>query len=490
MVAGLDLYAVLGVPRDATPDEIRNAYFEAARRYHPDANPDPIARELFLSIQSAYEVLSNPDKRQTYESTLPEPPLPPQVAIDVKYSRTVLPMMAEPQLAYALVEMTCTGEQDASQYPPLHICLVLDRSTSMAGERMDMVKSNVTQFLRQLRAQDMVSVVTFSDRAEVVIPLSRPKDLGKIESKISMIVPGGGTEIFQGMEAGIGQLQGLRGLRAVRQLILLTDGHTYGDEQACLALAERAVNEGITISALGIGNEWNDKFLDRMTGLSGGSAFFIKSSRDLTKYLEQKMAASTAIYGHGVTFEYSGHPSCQLRYAFRLSPEVGPLEKTSPIIVGDLVFGTKLSFLLEFYISNLPNDINEINLADGKLKMEITSQRESKSRIFLKLSRRLVEDPDVELPPSAVMDALSHLSLYRLQDRARQEVETGNIAQASRRLQYLATHLLSIGDRELAHTVLVEAENIQQSHHFSVDGDKRIKYGTRSLLLPSGMEQV
>ena len=87
------------------------------------------------------------------------------------------------------------------------------------------------------------------------------------------------------------------------------------------------------------------------------------------------------------------------------------------------------------------------------------------------------------------MDALSHLSLYRLQERARKEVETGQISQASRHLQYLATHLLSIGDRELAHTVLVEADHLQQSRHFSKDGDKRIKYGTRALLLPSGLEQ-
>ena len=56
-------------------------------------------------------------------------------------------------------------------------------------------------------------------------------------------------------------------------------------------------------------------------------------------------------------------------------------------------------------------------------------------------------------------------------------------------LQYLATHLLAEGDRELAHTVLVEAEHIQQSHRFSQEGDKRIKYGTRALLLLPGPEQ-
>jgi len=83
---------------------------------------------------------------------------------------------------------------------------------------------------------------------------------------------------------------------------------------------------------------------------------------------------------------------------------------------------------------------------------------------------------------------MSRLTLYRLQERARQEVEAGSVQKATKHLQYLATHLLAQGDRELAHTVLVEAEHIQQSRRFSKDGDKRIKYGTRGLLLPSGLE--
>jgi Ca-activated chloride channel family protein len=58
-----------------------------------------------------------------------------------------------------------------------------------------------------------------------------------------------------------------------------------------------------------------------------------------------------------------------------------------------------------------------------------------------------------ELPPRDIVDAMAKLTLYRLQERARQEVDAGNIAEATKHLQYLATHLLAKGDRELAHTV-------------------------------------
>jgi molecular chaperone DnaJ len=62
-----DLYEVLGVRRDATQEEIKRAYRRLARQYHPDANPDPQAAERFKEINAAYEVLSDPVKRQRYD---------------------------------------------------------------------------------------------------------------------------------------------------------------------------------------------------------------------------------------------------------------------------------------------------------------------------------------------------------------------------------------------------------------------------------------
>ncbi|MGN6088850.1 MAG: molecular chaperone DnaJ [Actinomycetes bacterium] len=66
-VASEDHYSVLGVSREATPEEIKRAYRKLARELHPDVNPEPAAQERFKEVQRAYEVLSDPQKREMYD---------------------------------------------------------------------------------------------------------------------------------------------------------------------------------------------------------------------------------------------------------------------------------------------------------------------------------------------------------------------------------------------------------------------------------------
>ena len=102
----VDLYAVLGIPYDATAEEIRSAYFELARKYHPDVNSDKDAERQFMEIQGAYDVLSNVQKRTAYDAKLrPELKRGPDISVNIKYSRTVIPRIVEQQLHYVLLDL-------------------------------------------------------------------------------------------------------------------------------------------------------------------------------------------------------------------------------------------------------------------------------------------------------------------------------------------------------------------------------------------------
>lgn len=483
-----DHYRALGIPYDATPEEIRAAYFDLARKLHPDVNPDKSAQTQFITIQKAYDILGNTNSRADYDSNLPAATRQvPDISVNVKFSRSVVPRLAENQLMYVLVELICTGEVEYGHLPPFHICVVIDRSTSMQGSRMDMVKAAATQLLRQFRPQDLISVVAFSDRAEVVIPPTRVSDMGRDDTRINLIRTGGGTEIYQGLQLGAEQLRSIPP-GVIRQLVLLTDGHTYGDNQNCVDLASELAKEEIVINSLGIGHEWNDELLDKVSSISGGNAMLVSTPKDLNKFFENKLNQLSSIYARGLALEFTSDPGVHLRYAFRLQPETGPVPVEGPIQLGVLPYQKSLSVLFEFLLPAFTQDTETVHLIRGQIGMEIPSWKSSRARIRLDLSRPVSSLIERETPPSQIVEAMARLTLYRMQERVQQEVAVGQIEKATRHLHYLATNLLAQGDRELAHTVLIEAEHIQQSRRFSKEGDKRIKYGTRALLLPASLE--
>ncbi|HLY26059.1 MAG TPA: hypothetical protein VKQ72_06955, partial [Aggregatilineales bacterium] len=93
-----------------------------------------------------------------------------------------------------------------------------------------------------------------------------------------------------------------------------------------------------------------------------------------------------------------------------------------------------------------------------------------------------------EQPPMAIMDALSKLSLYRLQEKATAAVSRGDVKEATHRLEVLATRLFSAGESELASAAQEEAVRVARTKVLSAEGQKALKYGTRSLV--TGLAQT
>jgi Ca-activated chloride channel homolog len=483
MTTKADYYVMLGVNRNASQEEIKHAYLQAAQRLHPDKNKAFGETEIFLEVQQAFETLSNPKRRAKYDTTLPpeeKQALP--LSFHVHYSRPNLVYLDEPQMLYVLLEVK-PETQKTMPAPPLNVCLVLDRSTSMRGDKVDMLRAAAIQVMRGMHQQDILSVVTFSDRAEVLIPASYVAGNNKLEAQIRSLQPSGATEIFQGLKEGFDQIKQNLDEKRINHIILVTDGHTYGDEQNCINLAEQAAQKGIGISAMGIGKEWNDDFLDNLTSKTGGSSKYITRPDDIQHYLNEKFDTFSRSLVDDIILDFSGSANVELAYAFRTQPETGPLPMESPIHFGSVLRDSSMHILFEYRILPVSESQNSLTLMNGNLKLAIATMPTQFQPIPIQFLREVKDQPGSAPPSGLIIQSLGKLTLYRMQEKAYTEVESGQFELAAHHLKQLATNLLAQGERSLARTALMESENIMRMQAFSEDGRKEIKYGTRSLLM-------
>lgn len=484
-----DYYAILGVSPNASQEEIKQAYLEAAQRFHPDKNKVIGETEIFLEIQQAYETLYDLDRRKKYHSDFSpseKPSLPVQHKI--YYSRPNLIRSEEAQLLYVLLEVSAHENPTELPVPPLNVCLVLDRSTSMKGEKMEMVKSAAIEVLKSLRGQDIFSLVSFSDRAEVVIPASTRFDKQQLESYVHMLQPSGATEIFQGLQAGFKEIKRNAGREHIDHIILLTDGHTYGDEAKCNRLAETAAKQRIGISAMGISEEWNDQFLDSLAKHTGGSSRYIARTKDIQNFLLEKFDKLGRTLVDDVVLIHTPNPGIDIAYAFRTRPETGPLSIGDTIHLGPVLKDTPLSVLFECKIEPSVTKHDMVQILTGSLKLTIAALPTPKQPIEIEFSREVKVQSEIIPPPATIHQALSKLTLYRMQEKAHKELDQGQYELAAKTMQRLATNLLALGEKDLAQTVMIEAKNIENTQAITDMGSKKIKYGTRALVGPEKQE--
>ncbi|UYN90316.1 MAG: VWA domain-containing protein [Anaerolineales bacterium] len=477
-------YARLGIPRDASQDEVQRAYRRAARQFHPDTNKHTGANELFLLVQEAFDTLQDPQLRREYDASLPEDiEAPPALMVNALYSRPQITPDEPGQVIYVLLDLKpSASEEERRLKPPLNVALVLDTSTSMAGARLSQVVKAASQFVSQLSEHDILSVITFNDRAQVVVPAQPGLDIQRLISRLSTLQTSGGTEMYQGLKAGLVEVQRHLRASATNHIVLITDGRTYGDEAACLDLASQAAQQGIPISAIGIGDEWNEEFIDQLVSKSGGSSLYADKSAEIHTLLEKRLNTLSLSYANNVKLSYENGAMSKLNYVFRLSPDLGPVSLQQPIFLGNVPQNDSLSVLLEFEIDSRGAQDGYLTLAEGRLSLDVPTRPIPSNSARFQLTRQISEIIEPEAPPNTLITAIGKLSLYRMQERARHELEHGDSEAAAKRMRMLATRLLSQGQRSLARTVLLAADDLKESEALGAKEGKQIKYGTRALI--------
>lgn len=480
-----DYYNLLGLSRDANPKEIRRAYQRSALHLHPDVNKKAGETELFLKFQKAYDVLSDPEERKKYDTTLPPETPAPKLSVSTIYSSQYLSVLDEPQILYTLVEIKASLKNDFMVKSPLNISLIIDSSTSMKGERLNTVKKSIIDLIRHLEPESKLSIVTFSDRAHVILPADNYHIDRKIESKIQMIEARGGTEIFHGLEAGFNET--LKHLLSTSQnhLILLTDGHTYGDEQNCFQLAEKAANFGIGVNAIGVGSKWNDAFIDRLTALTGGSSRYVSNENDMDNSMQSILNNLRGNFSENISLDFKTDKNVKINYVYRLSPETIPLQVNPPIRLGGVPIESHLSLLFEFQISPITEVTKQLTLFKGNITLSKAPYSSLSVAPVINISRPVQAKTRSPSPPKVIADALFGLIPYQMQERAYRELSQGNTEEATRCFHNLAGQLFSRGEDKLGQMALQETVHLNQGKRVYEHSKKQIKYRTRALLLPS-----
>lgn len=410
-----------------------------------------------------------------------------KVDLRITPSRSVLPASAEPQLLYALIELA--AQSGATKMPrlPLNLCLVIDRSSSMRGERLQQVKQAAMQILDLLGDNESFALVTFNDRAEVVVPAQLARARQEIKRHISAIEAAGGTEMATGLALGVQELQRAMMPRAVHRLLLLTDGRTYGDEGRCVEIARRAQTRGIGITALGIGSEWNEDLLETIAARENSRTHYITSANEITKVFTAEVERMHNLFAQDVQVRLALPPQALVRSLDRVRPFIGPL----PVIeeadfvwtaaLGDWPENDTQALLIEMVVPPLPvgrHTLLRLTLRYRTLGSDSATQSHEQT---LPVAFRDPDEVGDSVDPT-VKHWLERLVAYRLQASAWQAAEEGKLEEATQRLQMAGTRLFEAGQVELARTVQEEATRLLRSGQASAEGRKRIKYGTRGLI--------
>ncbi len=483
-----DFYALLGIPPGAAAEDIRAAYRQAARRFHPDVNTNPGAVLQFRDITRAYEVLGDERQRAQYDRAIKAAGLPPSYFnLRIIPSKRILKLMPEPQVLYVLVEIE-PDEHFAQTYArpaPLNLALVIDRSTSMRGARLDKIKQAVHRIIDSLGPEDKLALVSFSDRADIVFESRPVSEKASLKALASTMQASGGTEIYRGMALGVEQLRRSFDRKHVNHLVLLTDGQTYGDEEKCLALASEIHHEGMSISAIGIGEEWNDVFLDELATQTGGVSQYITSPSGIERFLNKHVRSLGAAFVERLRLSVAPDTGIKIEDAFKLTPTAQPLPiNLESMPLGNLEGNKSINVILQLQIPGLDEPgfrtILRIDATGDILREQVDG-----FKVVSDFAIEVVDQAQTENPPTAILEALGKLTLYRMQAKAQEALARGNYREATRRLENLATRLLENGEEALAHAALAEARRVARTTMLSEEGQKHLKYGTRALL-PGG----
>lgn len=178
----------------------------------------------------------------------------------------------------------------------INLCVVIDRSGSMSGEKLEQAKRSCVEIWESLTPQDTLTVLAFDTDVVNVANPQTPR--AEVRNRIEALQPGGMTDLSKGWYLALLELQSYGNDRQVNRVILLSDGKANVGEQKSATLGAesmRARDElGISTSAIGIGDDFQEDILSALTRDSGGRFWYIGNNR-ITDIIHEEFSGALSV---------------------------------------------------------------------------------------------------------------------------------------------------------------------------------------------------
>ena len=401
-------------------------------------------------------------------------------------NRTAVQVLNQPQLVYILTELI-PGAASANVRLPLNFALVLDRSGSMAGEKMRNMKEAVKSIIDQLSPDDIISIITFETKTQVLVKAQPATDKEELKRQVDKIRDGGGTNMGTGLMEGYEAVRQMHSESRVSRIVLLTDGEATDDEDNSRRVADKAGEKGIPLISLGFGKDWNEDFMfdlaDRSILAAGsrtGRADYIPKPADAIKIF-QEVYQSMQVMAQDVNITIRMVQGLEARRVWQVMPlikdvgrsviqgraiviPVGQLEKSGSAYLAEIMLPPRPAGAVRIAQTDVTYDVPARGLQ--REAVDLVLQYSPDAAVYNQLNGR-------------VMNVVEKVQAFKLQTQALDEAEMGNVRGATQKLRQAVTILLSQGEADLAGQMQQEADRLEQSGEMSSEGKKTIKLTSR-----------
>jgi Ca-activated chloride channel homolog len=191
--------------------------------------------------------------------------------------------------------------------PPVNLALVIDKSGSMAGDRIIKAREAALEAVRRLAPDDLVALVVYDTQVRTLVPAQRVGDGRRLRDAICEIEAGGNTALYGGVTRGAAELRRhLEDERYIKRIILMSDGLANVGPSSPVELGRLGTSllrEGISVTTIGLGLGYNEDLMTRLAQCSDGNTYFVEHSADLPRIFAAELGDVLSVVARRIVIE-------------------------------------------------------------------------------------------------------------------------------------------------------------------------------------------